>query len=368
MGDAQQPRPQANRRVGIRDVAAAAGVSRTTASDALTGNGRVGAATRDLVHATARRLGYRANVHARMLRGGRSGMLAIVSSMAPDATTDPSGAEYFREVVTSAATTAIARGYAAVLMPLDPDIGQLDSVHADGAIVLDPVIGDPILGRLEAEGVPAVTTGRSPDRPPDRGTWVDNEIAAAARGMFDMLFERGAKRVALLTNEPIRSYTVDTIAAYEEWARDRGVPARIVVSASAASESSGYRAAAELFEDEDPPDAVYAPLDRLALGALLAAQAKGLRIPEDLMIAAGSDNQGTRASRITALELNPRRIGETAAELLVDRIEGDPPADRHVIVPTTVAHRASTARGAGARGRLAAVPAVARRRAVDGSG
>ncbi|HEY8582826.1 MAG TPA: LacI family DNA-binding transcriptional regulator, partial [Capillimicrobium sp.] len=309
-------RPAASKRVGIRDVAKAAGVSRTTASDALTGNGRVGERTRQLVAETALRLGYRANPHARMLRRGRTGILAVASSM--DQAGDLSGAEYFTDVVASAATTALSHGYAIVLLPLNPALEQLDQFGASGAIILDPVLGDPMMERFEAAGVPVVSTGRPPDRPADASTWVDNEISAAVRGALELLAARGARRVALLTNEPIRSYTVDTIDAYEAWCADRGLQPEIVSTGDRASESTAYAAAKVLLAGGDPPDALYAPLDRLALGALLAARSAGLRVPEDLMIAAGSDSPGTRSADppITALQLDPRRIGQTAAELL----------------------------------------------------
>ncbi len=334
------------KRISIRDVAAAAGVSRTTASDALSGRGRVNEQTRRLVAETARRLGYRANPHARMLRRGRSGILAMASSMLQDQTSDLSGAEYFAEVVSSSATTALSHDYAMVLLPLNPGVEQLESFAVDGAIILDPVLGDPMMAHLEAQGVPVVSMGRPPDRPPDAATWVDNEIGSAARRVLDLFAERGASRVALLTNEPTRSYTIDTIDAYEAWCADTGREPIIASTGPLASESTGYEVARELLDRDDPPDAIYAPLDRLALGALLAAGARGLQVPDDLMIAAGSDSPGTRASDppITALQLDPRRVGQIAAELLIERIEGVGDHPRHVVLPTAFAERASTAR------------------------
>ena len=73
----------------------------------------------------------------------------------------------------------------------------------------------------------------------------------------------------------------------------------------------------------DPPDAIYATLDRLALGVLLAAEGKGVRVPEDLRIAGCTDSEASRAARpaLTALSLNPERIGREAIELLIELIE-----------------------------------------------
>ena len=142
-------------RVGIRDVAAAAGVSVTTTSDALNGRGRVEAGTRERVLAAAADLGYRANVHARMLRRGRSGVLGIMSSLAADASMNLSGIEYLADILSAAATAGLSRGYAIVLLPPSPDDDEPDGgVEIDGALLLDPVAGSTLAARLERSGVP----------------------------------------------------------------------------------------------------------------------------------------------------------------------------------------------------------------------
>ena len=75
-----EPVPE-HRRPTIADVAAAAGVSRTTVSHALSGAGKVNAETRALVQRVAIEVGYRPSPRARALRGGRSNVLGVVSSM-----------------------------------------------------------------------------------------------------------------------------------------------------------------------------------------------------------------------------------------------------------------------------------------------
>src|SRR5438046_10212833 len=77
-----------NNRPTIRDVAKAAGVSVTTVSHALNGKGRVDPNTRARVAQVVRRLGYRANRHARGLRIGRSGSLGLLLPVSGDARSD----------------------------------------------------------------------------------------------------------------------------------------------------------------------------------------------------------------------------------------------------------------------------------------
>jgi DNA-binding LacI/PurR family transcriptional regulator len=340
-----EPRPA---RVRIRDVAHAAGVSVTTTSDALNGRGRVEAGTRARVLEAAERLGYRANVHARMLRRGRSGVLGIMSSLAADSSTNLSGIEYFVDILSSAATTALSHGYAVMLMPPSPDNDATQrDVAVDGALLLDPVAGSTTVNRLEQSGIPTVSTGRLPGVPADSVTWVDNDIPAEVARALDLLWDRGARDVALITNPPIRSYAVDTIRAYDSWVEAHGLPRRVVETDELASESSAFVAASPLFAHrDDRPDAIFAPLDRLAVGAMLAARSAGLEVPRDVLIASGVDSQATRLARpaVTAVELHARDIGHRALELLVDRVEQRQEGHRQVIVPATLHERASTRR------------------------
>ena len=332
----------------MRDVAEAAGVSITTTSDALNGRGRVEAGTRARVLEAAERLGYRANVHARMLRRGRSGVLGIMSSLAADASINLSGIEYFVDILSSAATTALSRGYAVMLIPPSPDdAASAGNILVDGALLLDPVAGSSTAARLEQSGIPTVSTGRLPGVPPESGTWVDNDILVEASAMLDLLWDRGARDIALVVNPPIRSYAIDTVTAYEAWVAERGLASRVVQTDELASESSAYVAAAPLFADPDGrPDAIFAPLDRLAVGAMLAARSAGLSVPADVLVASGVDSQTTRLATppVTAVELHARDIGHRALELLIDRVENRQEGHRQVIIPATLHERASTRR------------------------
>jgi LacI family transcriptional regulator len=95
-----------------------------------------------------------------------------------------------------------------------------------------------------------------------------------------------------------------------------------------------------------PPDAIYATLDWLALGAMRAIQASGLSVPEDVMVAGATDSEAARWSRpsLTVLALDPGRIAQAAVAMLAELIEGREPRTRHVLIPTRILARASTRR------------------------
>src|SRR4051812_9274393 len=120
------------RPVGIKDVAAAAGVSITTVSHALNGKGRLTPATRERVQKLAARMGYQPSALARGLAGGRTGMLALTVSFV-DNPLPVADFDYFMQVMNAATSIALERGYSLTLLPAQarPDI--LDRLPLDGA-------------------------------------------------------------------------------------------------------------------------------------------------------------------------------------------------------------------------------------------
>lgn len=328
-------------------MAEAAGVSITTVSHALSGKGRLQEDTRRRVREVAEELGYRPNALARSLAGGRTGLIGLAVSQTADGHFAVSDFAYFMQVMTAAAAAALQRGYALVLAS-GPPAGAWLEVRMDGVIVVDPVRGDPICESFRSRGVPVVTTGRDPAAD-ESEHWVDNDHRDGTRSILDHLADSGARRVGLVASPPVTSYATDARAAYEDWCAERGQEPLVAIAAAALTEDAGFCAAEELLQAPQPPDAIYATLDRLALGSLLAAQASGLDVPEQLMIAGCTDSDVGRWARpsLTALELNPERIGAAAVAMLADLIEGREPPSPRVLVPSRILSRASTQRVSG---------------------
>ena len=332
-------------RVGIKAVAHAAGVSVTTVSHALNGKGRITEETRERVQRVARELGYRPSSTARNLVGGRTGLILLTVSQAEGLPFALSDFAYFSQLMSAAATAAIERGYALVLAPPTSGDHGWPGVDVDGAIIVDPVTDDPLVGSLARAGIPVVTTGRVVGDE-DAHPWVDNDHAAGTRAVLDHLERREATRIALVTSPPVTSYTADAEAAYRAWCAERDCEPLVAYAREDLTEGAGYAAASELLELPEPPDAVYATLDRLALGTLLAAQGRAIRVPEDLMVVGCTDSDAGRLARpsLTALRLHPDELGRSAVRLLADIVEERDTPATHVVVPTRIISRASTRR------------------------
>lgn len=335
-----------NGRIGIKDVAAAAGVSPTTVSHALSGKGRLPDSTRKRIAAIAAELGYQPNASARNLVTGRTGLLGIVVSASQESPFGLGDFDYFIQLLSAATGAAVERGKALVVQGVRSGPDAFGITAIDGAIVVDPVTDDPLLDSLDAAGIPVVTTGRRDGEPgygrPD--CWVDNDHYGATTAIMDHLSGNGASRIGLVTTTPITSYTRDAISGYRDWCEKAGQEPRIALAEGLINEGSGFRAAEELLDGEQPPDAIYATLDQLALGVAFAARSRGIAVPDDLMIAGCTDSQASiwADPPLTAVTLNPEEIGRSAVAALIDLINGETPAP--AVIPTAIVERASTAR------------------------
>jgi DNA-binding LacI/PurR family transcriptional regulator len=335
--------------VGIKQVAEDAGVSITTVSHALNGKGRLSEATRVRVREVAEALGYRPNATARNLVGGRTGLIGLAVAQALDGHFAVSDFDYYAQLMSAATAAAFDRGYALVLAS-GAEESTLSRVRMDCAIIVDPVRGDPLCDELRRQQIPVVTAGRVPHENgagyAEDGCWVDNDHRAGTRAILDHLAARGAQRIALLTSPPVVSYAIDASESYEQWCAERDQETIVAVARNDLTESSGFEATVKLLRRDRPPDAVYATLDRIALGALLAAQARGLSVPHELMVAGCTDSQAGKWARpsLTALALNPEEIGRMAVAMAVTLIEGGEPDCANALVPTRILARASTRR------------------------
>lgn len=340
------------RRPSIHDVAAAAGVSITTVSHALSGKGRLPQETRDHVRRIAEQVGYAPSMHARGLATGRTMLLAIQASGFDTRALVPQLA-YFVDLLNAASAAAIERGYALVLLPPDVSEGRVHGLAFDGAAIVDPVGDEPLLAALREEGKPVVTTGRIPGEP-DAGTSIDTDHVAAAGTVLDHLADAGCERPALLTTGRGPSYVADATRGYRAWCRAHKVKPRVLTVRGAPSEQTGQRAMGHALDVHGSAiDGVYATLDVLALGALQAARERGVAVPGELAIAAITDSPALRAASpsVTALDLHPDWIGARAIALLVSLIEGTGvPADAGGLLSAELVVRASSSVAAGARG------------------
>ncbi|MEU6624248.1 substrate-binding domain-containing protein [Streptomyces litmocidini] len=340
-GSGASPRPPT-----IADVARTAGVSRTTVSHALNGLGKVDPRTRERIKQVAAELGYRPNLRAQRLRRGEARAIALASSMPFAVAGGPSRLGFYMEVAAAAAESALLHDYALVLVPPVQSGAALDSVDIDGAIVVEPDVGDAAAARLRQRGLPYVALGR-PVSPDEAVPYVDLRGTAVAEALLTHLREQGARRPALLVGSGDRHSSVDARAAYERLAAEHGWEPIVASAPETGGEQAGYERCAALLAEHPGIDAVCALVDAFAVGALRAVRDSGRAVPDDVMVVTRYDGLRARTAQppLTAVDLHLDRAAAAAVDLLLGRLRGDTPAGAVVTVPPpAVIPRASSLR------------------------
>ena len=331
------------KRVNIKDVARRAGVSPTTVSHALGGQRPVSEATRQRVQEAVAELGYRPHPGARSLKASGTGVIALC---AVNATSSASYAdlEYYFRIIQGVTEVAHQQEYALVVIPDSRNGVYWDRLLFDGAIISDPVSGDPNVRFLRTQGLPYVTIGRDPDDP-ENGYWIDDDAVLGTRIVLDHLLERGARDVTAVTWMTTDYWTTTAVRIYRDWCDEHGLEPR-VEDVGEDTEEALEATAKRLLEGARRPDAVFGVYELPAIAVLRRAAELGIAVPGELMVAAPSDFGLAERSTppMTALEYDAEQHGREAAEMLIRLVRGEPVDEPRRVLQVRLVERESTRR------------------------
>ncbi|HEY8346553.1 MAG TPA: LacI family DNA-binding transcriptional regulator [Symbiobacteriaceae bacterium] len=338
--------------VTIKDVARLAGVSPSTVSRVLAGSPRISPKTQEKVRQALKELNYHPHAGARSLVTGSSKTIGLITSRP---IVQAFASTFFSEVIQGIGSVLEAEGYNLLLSTaLDEDAGReaclemLRSRHADGAILTMSRLDDPLINALVAEKRHFVLIGRPADREgrliPDV-PYVNNDNVSAAAAVVAHLVSLGHRRIGFITGLRERVYCYDRLQGYRKGLEEAGIsydPA-LVVEGNITQADAGL-ALERLMSLSDPPTAVMAGDDVLALGALDAALRMGLRIPGDLALSGFNDTPLWRwiRPRLTTVRIPMYDLGVMAARMLIGLLKGRPSCPPYVILPSQLIVREST--------------------------
>ncbi|MGH3090428.1 MAG: LacI family DNA-binding transcriptional regulator [Rubrobacteraceae bacterium] len=309
----------------IKDVAREANVSVATVSRFFSGSQPVSAGVRERVSEASRRLGYRPNAVARSLRMEATKTLGLVipNVMNP----------FFTEVARAVEAAAWRDGYSLMLGNTDEDPEKEERYlevflgkQVDGIIISPAWAESPHLGEVEAAGIPVVFLDRAVARIDAPVVRADGRLAVGA--IVEYLAGLGHGRIAIISGPPETVSGKERLTTFleEAWRLGLSVPPEMVRPGDFRRES-GERAMRELLALEEPPTAVFAANNLMALGALTAAKEAGVVIPEDLSFVSFDDSRWFElmTPSISAISQPLEELGEAAARLLTKAIEGEKP-------------------------------------------
>lgn len=330
----------------ITDVAREAGVSVATVSRALRGLDRVSPRTRERVLKVATELDYVASPTATSLASGRTQVVGVV---APFLTR-----WFFATLVSSIEKTLRQHGHHVLLFDLEDDnynkrlpLSQnMLWKRVDGVITLNLPLTEQELELVDRLGLPLVAIGTPvADRPNVR---IDEDLAM--RTATEYLVGLGHERISYIGTVPSNAAHIQTpqarLDAFRSVMHEHGLPEHphwiLESDWTADSAAADTRA---LLASDDRPTALAAASDEMAIGAMAAARAEGLRIPEDLSIIGVDDHVLSNVLGLTTVRQDVAAQGREAAGILLRALGVDTTEGRanHVVVPTELIVRHSTA-------------------------
>lgn len=329
------------RRATLKDVALKAGVSQSTTSRALSGEGYVAASVRERVLSAAESLGYVPHAMARSLRKKDSHTVGVLVSDLRNA--------FYADLAAGIAARARSEGYTMMLVDDQGSTkAEMDAARAFVAtrvagVIVTPLSGD-ISEYLVGQRIPVVEADRQFSEGRCDAVVINN--AGAARRMTDHLIDLGHKRIALFIDETTWTTGGERAAGYRASLEGSGVtvdPA-LIVSGGWDAETA-RKSAIDILARRDHPTAIFAANNLLAEGVWRATNDLGMRIPEDVSIVSFDDSEWMSmvTPGITAVAQDAVALGEAAMGRLLARLADPACLPDTVVLDAQVRPRGSTA-------------------------
>ncbi|MDJ0755831.1 MAG: LacI family DNA-binding transcriptional regulator [Ardenticatenaceae bacterium] len=330
--------------ITIEDISKHLNISVSTVSKALNGYTDVSSKTKERVAMAARELGYQPSAAARNLRRQRTDKIGFVFNNSLMYIGD-----YFAEIIVGATSEAESQGNNIVLYTNEGDSpASLQKLvrtrEVDGFVLVWNHVPAPIIDMLLAESVPFVILGRRVSHP--AASFIAPDNYQGALQLMQHLYNLGHRRIGF-TTRPSMAYTnEDRFNAYKDFLTQVDIPVDPdLIIETKIEPRSGYQAANRLLDLPDPPTAIFAFHDYVAIDAHQAILDRGLRIPHDVALA-GFD--GLRTSLITSPPITTVRqplveIGRASISALLTLMRQGNHAPIQQTLPVKLQVRQSTA-------------------------
>jgi LacI family transcriptional regulator len=329
--------------VTLAHIAERAGVSPITASRALRGSGPVAEETRVRILAAAEELGYVPNLLARGLVQNRTATVGVVILEVAN--------PFFAPILSAIESVADRRGFLVVIgesgMRLEGErryVERFQQMRIGGMIVTPATTEVDHLTTTRAAGTPVVAIARRWAA----GDFVTADNVEGGRMVARHFLTRGHRRIGLVRPEvPENTAIQDRVRGFREELAAAGVtiPDRWDIRTPWTLIEEGMEAGERLAAQAERPSAVFTATDRQAMGIVHQLLARGIRVPEDIAVVGYDDLPYAACAQVplTSVAIHMRRMGELAAEILFDRLDGTgAPDPRQILLQPELIVRASS--------------------------
>ncbi len=326
-----------DRRVTATEVAARAGVSQSAVSRVFTPGASASAKTSEKVRKAAQELGYRPNVLARAMVSGRSRMIGLVVAYLDN--------QFYPDVLEKLSNALQAEGYHVLVFMASQTAGNVDNVvdelldyQVDGIIAASVALSSSLSARCAAAGVPMVLFNRSQDVPGVSTVMTDN--FGGGRTVAQFLLAGGHTRFGYIAGWQGASTQRDREAGFLDGLKAGGqrLHARGIGNFRM---PEARQATLEMFNRDDPPDAVFVGNDHMALAVMDTLRSElGIRVPQDVSVVGYDDvaSAAWPAYDLTSIRQPADTMVAATVDLLTAQIEdkGTEPQTRTLDAPLII--------------------------------
>ncbi|MGQ9630577.1 MAG: LacI family DNA-binding transcriptional regulator [bacterium] len=332
------------KRITIDDIARMAGVTKGTVSLVINNRRGVGAATRERILKIMEAHDYRPSRAAQEVATKITrniGAIEVAGELRGDRVS------LHHEILMGIESATRARGYGLLFATHGADERSCPPMvrdrWVDGLILIGgSVDADRVAPFLEC-GLPLVVAGNY--FPGARANCVCEDVAGGAFQAVDHLARLGHKNIGFVDGGEPHQIGEDKLRGYISALEENGLPRdeRAIKRIEGAGAEEGYRGTVELLEKNPGITAILAGSSNIAVGAMRAIEEMGMRIPEDVAIAAYRDSEVAELADppLTAVRIPGREIGEIAVKRLFESMRNRMGGISGYIVPTELIVRSS---------------------------
>jgi LacI family transcriptional regulator len=312
--------PKKKRTVTIQDVAKTAGVSVSTVSRVLNGKADVASETQDRILSIIDDMGYTTNLAARSMRSQKKNLVGLLM---------PDIAYPFAIEVMKGVNRAIAESDSDLLVYTTGDVRKsgrasheqkyvslLNNSITDGVMIVAPVAGE------FSTNAPIVSIDplmRDPNYPSVHATNYQGAMDAT-----EYLLGLGHRRIGFISGRVELESSNRRLIGYRDALEKAGVPVdeKLIASGDYTTET-GVQCTRELLSLDNPPTAIFASNDQMAMGVFNVAQEMGLRIPDDLSVVGFDNITESRYMGLTTIDQFIPEMGYVATQMLIKLINNE---------------------------------------------
>jgi LacI family transcriptional regulator len=328
----------------IKDVAQRAGVSTSTVSHVVNETRFVSLETRERVLAAMKELGYRPNRLASSLRKNQTHTLGVLL---------PNSANpYFAEILLGIESACFDHGYNIILGNANDDAERelaylrvLLARQVDGVLLISSGAYEQSVDLLAAYEIPVVMVDRSANLSIVDEIFTDNYQGGLMATNY--LLDLGHRRIACIMGPSFLTPSADRVHGYRDALQARNIPHDDALCIIGDFQlGGGYRACQQLLNLDQPPTAIFACNDLMAVGAMCAIQEHGLHVPDHISVIGYDDIPLASYSvpRLTTIAQPAQKLGQLAVKKLIEQLQqnnGLPKQPSREILPVSLVERSS---------------------------